>query len=341
MPRPTIKDLAEAANVSISTVNRILHDPKSVRQNTRELVLEAAERISFYGVGSIQSHVSAAKKKFRLGFILQQPHRTYYQLIGAALKDAADAYPDANLSVQIEYLEHLTPQNISDKMRQVGRTCDAIGVVSAVHPLVSEAVAELQAQGKPVFGLISQLSATGQDNYVGLDNWKVGRNAAWFMDHACKRPGKIAILVGNHRYRCQDMNESGFRSYFREYAPGFTILDPLSTFESAEVAQDLTEKLLRDAPDLAGIFVAGGGITGVITALRQNTEPGRVVLIGHQLLDVTRQALLDGYMTLAITSPLDLFVQTTISNMVNALSNPDLGSQTAIIPFELHIRENI
>jgi LacI family transcriptional regulator len=341
MPRPTIKDLAQAANVSISTVNRILHDPKSVRQNTRELVLEAAERISFYAVGSIQSQVSAAKKKFRLGFILQQPHRTYYQLIGAALKDAADAYPDANLSVQVEYLEHLTPQNISDKMRQVGLTCDAIGVVSAVHPLVSEAVTELQAQGKPVFGLISQLSATGQDNYVGLDNWKVGRNAAWFMDHACKRPGKIAILVGNHRYRCQDMNESGFRSYFREYAPGFTILDPLSTFESSEVAQDLTEKLLHDVPDLAGIFVAGGGITGVITALRQNSEPGRVVLIGHQLLDVTRQALLDGYMTLAITSPLDLFVQTTVSNMVNALAKPDLGSQTAIIPFELHIRENI
>jgi hypothetical protein len=35
------------------------------------------------------------------------------------------------------------------------------------------------------------------------------------------------ILVGNHRYRCQEMNESGFRSYFREHAPGFTLLEPL------------------------------------------------------------------------------------------------------------------
>ena len=341
MPRPTIKDLAETAGVSVSTVNRILHDPRSVRQNTRDLVLETAEKIGFYAVGAIQSRISAAKKKYRLGFILQQSHRSYYKIIAAELKSAAEIYPDATIGITVEFLENLTPQNISERMRFLGGICDAIGVVAAVHPLVSEAVSELQADGKPVFGLISQLSATGHDNYVGPDNWKVGRNAAWFIDHACKQPGKIAILVGNHRYRCQDMNESGFRSYFREYAPGFTILDPLSTFESSDVAQELVEKLLREVPDLAGIFVAGGGITGVITALRQNTKPGQVVLVGHQLMDVTRQALLDGYMTLAISTPMDVFARTTISNMVSALSNPDHGSQTAVIPFALHIRENI
>lgn len=341
MPRPTIKDLADAANVSISTVNRILHDPKSVREATRDLVLQTAETIGFYGVGAIKGRLTAARRKIRLGFILQQPHRAYYKIIAQELKTAAEAFGDAAVTLQIEFLDNLTPQNISERMRHMGKSCDAIGVVAAVHPLVSEAVAELQAAGKPVFGLISQLSATGQDNYVGPDNWKVGRNAAWFIDHACKKPGKIAILVGNHRYRCQDMNESGFRSYFREHAPGFTLLDPLSTFESSDVAQELTERLLRETPDLAGMFVAGGGITGVISALRQNARPGQVVLVGHQLMDVTRQALLDGYMTLAITTPMDLFARTTIANMAGALSVQDPAPQTSIIPFELHIRENI
>ena len=50
--------------------------------------------------------------------------------------------------------------------------------------------------------------------------------------------------MGNHRYRCQEMNESGFRSYFREYAPEFTLLEPLSTFETSAVAEEMTEKLL-------------------------------------------------------------------------------------------------
>ena len=97
----------------------------------------------------------------------------------------------------------------------------------------------------PVFALISQISATGQVHYVGLDNWKVGRTAAWVFEHVCKAPGKLGILVGNHRYRCQEMNESGFRSYFREHAPDFTLLEPLLTFESSAIAQEMTEKLLQ------------------------------------------------------------------------------------------------
>ena len=88
--------------------------------------------------------------------------------------------------------------------------------------------------------------------YVGLDNRKVGRTAAWAVAQIAKVPGKVGILVGNHRYRCQEMNESGFRSYFREFAPDFTLLEPLSTFESSTIAQEMTERLLRDHPDLAG-----------------------------------------------------------------------------------------
>ena len=61
-------------------------------------------------------------------------------------------------------------------------------------------------------------------SYVGLDNWKVGRTSAWAFANICKAPGKIGILMGNPRYRNQEMNEAGFRSYFRESAPYFVLL---------------------------------------------------------------------------------------------------------------------
>ena len=54
MKRPTIPDLAAAAGVSVSTVNRVLSKSEAVRQPTRERVLEAAERIGFYGLGAIE-----------------------------------------------------------------------------------------------------------------------------------------------------------------------------------------------------------------------------------------------------------------------------------------------
>jgi len=193
-----------------------------------------------------------------------------------------------------------------------------------------------------VFGLISQLAATGNVNYVGLDNWKVGRTAAWAIANVCKKPGKVGILVGNHRFRCQEMNESGFRSYFREFAPEFSLLEPLATFETSAVAEELTEKLVAENPDLTGLFVAGGGITGVMSALRSSGRAGKIITVGHQLMDNTRLGLLDGTLSMILNSPTEKFVTETISGMIKASqASEDQGRQTIVIPFEIYTRENI
>ena len=46
MTRPTIRDLADAAGVSISTVNRVLAGGENVRDHTVRQVKEAAETIA-------------------------------------------------------------------------------------------------------------------------------------------------------------------------------------------------------------------------------------------------------------------------------------------------------
>jgi LacI family transcriptional regulator len=342
MQRPTIPDLAKAAGVSVATVNRVLAGAKNVRAKTSEQVKQAAELINFYGTGAIQAHVAAARPKYRFGFLLHQPNRTFYRELGEALAAEAKLAPDADIEARIVYLDDLSPQNISARLLEMAESCHAIAVVAAVHPQVSETLDILRARGVPIFALISQLSATGQVHYIGLDNWKVGRTAAWAIEKIAKAPGKLGILVGNHRYRCQEMNESGFRSYFREYAPEFTLLEPLLTFESSAIAQEMTERLLHEHPDLTGLYVAGGGITGALAALRGSDRAGKIVVVGYQLMEVTKAALVDGTMTMAISHPLKQLAQETLSGMTRACaSRSKTGNWTSIIPFEIYTRENI
>jgi LacI family transcriptional regulator len=342
MARPTIRDVAEAAGLSVSTVNRVLAGAEGVREHTVRIVRDAAERIGFYGTATIQSHARVMQAQLRFGFLLLQPSRPYYQMIAQALTQAARDYPDHHVETQIVFAEDLSPQVVAAKMRELGAHCDVLGVVAAVHPLITEAVDELARRGVPVFGLISQLAATGSFNYVGFDNWKVGRMFAWAVAHLCKTPGKVGVLVGNHRFRCQEMNESGLRSYFREYAPEFTLLEPLSTFETSAIAEEMTEKLLSEHPDVRGLIVAGGGMTGVINALRTLGKGGKIVTVGHQLMENTRLGLLDGTLSMVISNPLERFASETIRGMVRAASaKPDLGGQTIVLPFEIYTRENI
>src|SRR5262245_5678503 len=72
MNRPTIADLAKAANVSVSTVNRILAGSTSVRTATIQRVQDAADEIGYYGLGVIAARKQDSLPHYRLGFLLQQ-----------------------------------------------------------------------------------------------------------------------------------------------------------------------------------------------------------------------------------------------------------------------------
>ena len=177
MTRPTIRDLANEAGVSVSTVNRVLAGDNTVREHTVQQVKETAERIGYYGVRAIQAKIIARKPKLKFGFLLHQPTRKFYRMMGAALESAARSQRDQEIETEIFYAEDLAPQVIAAKLVELGERCSAVGVVTAVHPLVTNAVNTLQAKNVPVFALISQLSQADGVNYVGLDNWKLDRKS--------------------------------------------------------------------------------------------------------------------------------------------------------------------
>lgn len=342
MSRPTIRDLASAAGVSVSTVNRVINNAAAVKSVTRDAVLQAAEEIGFYGLGTIQNSVMQQRETHRLGVLLQQGHRVFYKDLGNALTQAARQFPTANIELDLEYLDDLSPDNVARRIAAMADRTQALGAVAAEHPLVSDAITAAMDKGVPFCALIGPLSARGNVGYIGHDNWKKGRMAAWAFHKTCRKPGKIGILVGNHRHRNQEINESGFRSYLREHDAAFTLLEPLSTFESAAIAREMTEKLFAEHPDMCGLFVSGGGITGALAALRERKLDKDFVCVAYELFEATRNGLIDGLITMTLSYPIDTFAQEIIETLVKAKkAGPEAGAQRVNIAVEIHTSENV
>ena len=342
MKRPTIPDLASAAGVSVSTVNRVLNQPESVRQPTREQVMIAAEEIGFYGTGTIKQAVFKGRKTHKLGVLLQQEGRRFYRNLGDALVAEANGRRDENVELSLQYLNDLSPERVSEKLVSLSETCEAVALVAAQHPIIADAIDTVMSRGVPVAGLIAPLSAQGNVSFVGLDNWKVGRTAAWAFDSMVREPGKIGILLGNFRYRNQEMNESGFRSYFREHNAEFSLLEPLATYESAAAARELTEKLLKEHPDLCGLFISGGGITGALSAVRKTHTREDFVAVGYELFDDTRAALIDGTLTMVISHPMETLARETITTLIKAKkAGTNAGAQRVALGFDIYTSENV
>jgi LacI family transcriptional regulator len=337
--RATVQDLADKAGVSVSTIDRIMNGRDKVRAGTAERVLAAAEALEFYALPALRKRLQVDQPKVRLGFLLQQSHRTFYRMIAEALTEAAALSPEP-VEVIVEYLDDLTPESVADRMLKLGENVQAIAVITAEHARISNAIETLSARGIPTYGLISELTAGCGTGYIGLDNWRVGRTAGWAITGLSKRQGRVGILVGNHRYRCQELNETGFRSYCREHAAGFSLLEPLQTFEDNTVAREITEQLLRREPDLVGLYVSGGGMKGVLQALETVGKGSELIVVGHEITDHTRIGLMDNLLSMVFAHPIKRLAADAISQMQNDLSE-EIAPAKRILNFDIYGPENI
>ena len=143
--RPTLVDLAEAAGVSVATVDRVLNARHRVRESTAERVLGAAERIGFHAAPLLKRRLRPEAPTRTFGFLLQKPDGFYRQL-GADLEAATARLTDCRGRAQIDFVDEISPTAICAAMLRMADRADAIGVVSIDHPRVSETVATLAAR---------------------------------------------------------------------------------------------------------------------------------------------------------------------------------------------------
>lgn len=344
MNRPTIADLAEEAGVSVSTVNRILGGTASVRGSTMQRVQAAAERIGFYGIGAIEDRLRKSAPTYRLGFLLQQSNRELYQLFSRHIIAACRARRDEVIEPLVDFVDLLTPENISARLTALGQECDAVAVIAADHPLIGQGIRALREKGKPVVAYITDQSAPERAAYVGADNWKIGRTAAWLIAQMTHEPGRVASFIGNHRYQCQDVADASLRSYLREHAPHLTVEESRPTHEESGVAYEMVRDLLETTDDLRGILILGGGISGVLQALRKAPEERRrnIRLICRDIGPETRNGLSEGLITAALCHPPEATSTLLVQTMIDVIHD-DTQSATLqrTIPFDIVTPENI
>ena len=340
--RPTISDLARAANVSVATVDRVLNGRHKVREETARRGYEAANAIGFHAVTLLRQRVFEGLPTYRLGFVLQKPEQHFYQAFAREIEAAVQNSQGMRGIAQIEFSSSQTPSELAARLREVGSRNQAVAMTSPDYPAMTVVVEELKSKGIPVFSLLSDFASGVREGYVGLNNRKAGRTAAWMIARMAKRPGKVAVFVGSHRFHGHELREIGFRSYFREHAPDFEVLDTLVNLETSQITHEATLDLLHRHPDLVGFYVAGGGMEGAISAIREEGLQGRHLVAVNELTPESRAALADEVVVLAITTPLQNLCRELVRLMVSAIENgPASVPGQTFLPFEMYVPENI
>lgn len=341
--RPGMTALSRAAGVSVATIDRILNGRESVSAATRAKVVDAALRIGHPALQRLQLSGSAPPPiPIRFGLLLHKAGQEFYQTLARAMRDSVALLPGVQGQLEIEFAASQAPGEVAALMRAMGKRCDAIAATAVNHPEISAAVEELKAAGVPVVSLLSDFAQTARAGYVGLNNLKVGRTAAWMIAQAARKPGKVAIFVGGARWHGHDLRETGFTAYLREERPDLEVMARIVNLETRQLTMDATLALLARTPDLRGIFVAGGGMEGAIAALRQMRQPGEVALVVNELTSDSRTALAQGWVTMVDATPLPDLCRETLALLARMVRDKGIGAGVQIfLPMQLHVTESI
>ena len=315
MPRrPTIHDLARAAGVGTATVDRVLNGRANVSARSRAAVAEAAKRI-----GYVPAHNSPALEAagiIPLSFVLHKATQDFYRAFATTIEQACADWQGADVRPTIHFSPSQSPEDFCRTIRVAAEEGAAVAATAINHPRLLDLTKDLMASGKPVFPLLNDFGGPASAGYFGTDNSKVGRLAGWMMARSLPRQGRVAVFVGGARWHGQALRDAGFREVLGKQAPGAALIDTVVNLETRQLTYQATLDLLHRHPDIAGLYVAGGGMEGAIAALRDERPPGAVSLIVNELTPDSRAALADGYVTMVIATPLDPLCRALIGRMV-------------------------
>ena len=181
--RPTIRDVAQRAGVSIATVSRVMRDPEKVRPETRDRVSEAVDELRF--TPSRLGRQLAERRHAANGIVFPDLSGPYFAEVVLGYEDVA-----AELGRSVLILSTHGRDAAPTMVEDMAARCDGLVILGRTVP--DEVVRRLADRGVPVV-LLARSPIEGVDS-VKAEN--IG-TAARLAEHLIAGGARRITFVGD------------------------------------------------------------------------------------------------------------------------------------------------
>jgi LacI family transcriptional regulator len=340
MGKITILDVAQTAGVSIATVDRVLNRRSGVRKVTVERV-EAAIRQLNYQPDRLAARL-ARSREYRLCFVLPTGNNSFMVTLGEEVRATAERMAPERIIIDMRLTDVFDGEVLAATLDQIGDIYDGVAVVALDHPSVREAINALSARGVTVVTVVSDVPGSKRVHYAGIDNSSAGRTAASLLGKFLgERRGEVGLIAGSLALRDHIERQFGFEQIMAHEYPHLAILPIREARDDWQRVEDVAAQLLREHPNMIGIYNAGGGTRGIISALEKAGRERSVVFIAHELTEHARRALIKGTIDAIINQDAGHEVRSAVRVMVAKVENTPLVEAQERIRIDIFLRDNL
>jgi ribose transport system substrate-binding protein len=222
--------------------------------------------------------VPAPKKDLRFAYVTKTLINEFWQDVAAGVKDEASKYK-ISVDVQAAKDESSMIEQLNLAQTVLSQKPDALLLSPQSDSNLAPVIEAARAANIPTI-IIDDARTDGASTYVGTDQISIGAKAAAFLRETYPDGGKVAQIEGaagspNARLRIQ-----GFKEELAKY-PNLELVASQPGNWDRLTALNATANILRQTPDLAGIYANNDGMAlGVIEAVTSSSGLDKVAVVG-------------------------------------------------------------
>ncbi|WP_094552057.1 LacI family DNA-binding transcriptional regulator [Petroclostridium xylanilyticum] len=309
----TIRSIAEAANVSRGTVDKVLNNRPGVSQEVRERVKRIAEEMG-YKPNLAGKALAFQKKPLRIGVIILNKDDPLFQEVYEGVKKASHELKGFGITVECCVMGSVNVQEQLMCIRELySKNISALALSPLDEEIIRNELKKLTEENIKIVTFNTDITGIERVCFVGQDLKKSGRVAGDLIGKLLPDGGNVLVITGPEKIKALQERVAGFKEIIEKEYPAIKIIDVLQNIHDNESSYLQTVEILKRQDSLNAIYITGRGIGGVGRAIRELNRrhikfvcfdkiPETIELIKDKIVDftITQEPFMQGYLPIKI-----------------------------------------
>ncbi|MEY4882266.1 MAG: hypothetical protein RIS34_120 [Pseudomonadota bacterium] len=291
----TIAEIARLAGVGTATVDRVINGRPGVNAETIEKVRQVIDGLqeSSFGRGRPRGNDG-----LRFVYVLPDGDSPFLAQVERHIAHMAGDFRHQHITAILHRFSADDPGKFAADLAQVG-DCDGVAVMAVDVPAIKRSIADLVRAGIHVITLFSDVAGSARQLFVGADNRAAGRTAGLLIGNMAGMPNQDTVLLLSQTTRLSAEIERriGFAQVIEERFPRLQLVRmtdlPMDDEGVLRALVDFFQEEM-DPVRLAGAYVVGLGVAGLVRSLAQMALAGKQRIVAHDHTDVHASLLATG-----------------------------------------------
>jgi LacI family transcriptional regulator len=299
-----IKEIAKRAQVSIGTVDRVIHNRVGVSERTKVKILKIIEELGYQP--NVMASRLASTKQISIATLLPKitKETSFWEAASEGIRQAEQEIARFGIKVHPFYFDQNVPEDFLKQVKALFRL-NPSGVMLATSSAENTVQLTSRCRKKSIpFVLIdSNLEDQGSLSYVGPELYQSGYLVGQLISYLLPERSKMLLIHISkelHQHHHLLKKEAGFQAYFDKYGLKHKIVKAdIRKTDQASIFQAL-DKVNKKEKDIKLIFVTNSRVTTVADYYATKWQGPKPIIIGYDYTRENVQHLIEGHIDFLI-----------------------------------------